>query len=217
MKGRGFAAGFCAPLTALGFAAAHVFAVASAGAQIVPHVIIVPGPGISFAPLTGPDGATYLGHTEGDFAVTPTAGAWFQGLSYGNPIPSIYDGPINSPGTAVLQVTDSVGLFTLNSLHYSSNNGNSFYDIQGYLGATLAYHETGTLSGSFDPFSFNTLTTAHPNDPIDGLFIALIPGFGVSSINLDNIGVTTVPEPGSLLLLAAGLAALVRCRPSKRA
>jgi hypothetical protein len=40
----------------------------------------------------------------------------------------------------------------------------------------------------------------------------VIPGIGVSSINLDNIAVATVPEPGSLVLLTAGLALLFRKR-----
>lgn len=195
---------------AVAMATAYVFVTPFASAQVAPLVVVPPPPpGITFSSLTGPSGAAYTGHTENEFTVTPTAGFWFQALGYGNPVPSIYDG---SSSTAVIQVTDSLGLFTLSKFQYSSNNGNSAYDIQGYLGATLQYHETGTLLGSFDPFSFRTNAVTHATDPIDGLFIAVIPGFGVSSINLDNISVATVPEPSSLLVFAAGLAVLAHRR-----
>jgi len=171
---------------------------------------VVPAPGISFSSLTGPDESPYTGHTEGSFAVTPTAGNWFKGLTYGDPSPSIFDGPVNSPGVAVIQITDGAGPFTLSSLRYSSNNGDSGYDIQAFFGATLVYTESGTLSSSVTPFTFKTLTTTHPAIPVDGLFITVVPGPNTTSINLDNIGVSTVPEPGALLLMAGGLAVLFR-------
>jgi hypothetical protein len=200
-------------ICAVAAVAAYVFGPPRVGAQIAPLIVVPPPPpGITFSSLTGPSGAAYAGHTENEFAVTPTAGFWFQSIGYGNAAHSIYDGssPTNALVTGVIQVTDSLGLFTLSKFEYSSNNGNSSYDIQGYLGDTLQYHETGTLMGSFEPFSFRTNTVAHATDPIDGLFIAVIPGFGVSSINLDNISVASVPEPGSWLLLTVGLALLVR-------
>jgi hypothetical protein len=130
-------------------------------------------------------------------------------LVYGNPSPSIYDGPTNSPGTGVLLISDRVGPFTFASLDYSSNNGDSTYDIQGFLGASLQFEETGTLSASFPPsFGFQTLLGLHSTTPIDGLVIEVSPGTGVTSINIDNIRVATIPEPGSVVLLSAALAAL---------
>jgi hypothetical protein len=174
-----------------------------------------PGPGIGFGGLTGTNNAPYHGHTEGSFAVTTTAGSWFEAHAYGNPIPSIYDGPINSPGTGAILITDSAGPFTLSSFQFSSNNGDSTYDVQGYFGQALAFEETGTLPGSFPTgFGFQTNQDTHASVPIDGLVIEVIPGPGVTSINLDNIMVTTIPEPVGIGLLTAGLACLCLRRTS---
>lgn len=174
-----------------------------------------PGTGITFSTLTGTNGAPYSGDTEGDFTVTPTDGNWFQSRAYGNAPPSIYDGPINSPRVGSLLITDSAGLFTLTSFDFSSNNGNSTYDVQGYHGASLAYEETGNLPGSFPPgFGFQTIYDTHASVPIDGLIIVISPGTGVTSVNLDNIMVSTIPEPAGLGLLGVGLALLFRCRKS---
>jgi hypothetical protein len=76
---------------------------------------------ITFSPLPGPTDAPYGGHTEVGFTATPISGSWFQALLYGNPVPSIYDGPTGSPDTAALQVTDSPLPFTFSSVDYSSN------------------------------------------------------------------------------------------------
>ena len=172
------------------------------------QVAIVQPQGIDFSNLTGKAGDPYLGSSQGGFAVTPTAGNWFQSPSYGNPPPSIYDGPVDQPGNAVLQITDGAGPFTFSSLSFSSNNGDSSYDIRAFLGANLEYEETGTLPGTFGPFSFSTLTIAHSTVAVDGLFIAVSPGAGVTSINLDNILVATIPEPGGVLTLALGFLSL---------
>lgn len=200
------------PMT-VALALASFFPVSPARGQAAP--LSAPPPGITFSPLTGANGAPYSGHTEGDFSVTATSGQWFEAHAYGNPVPSIFDGPTNAPGVAVLQITDNVDLFTLSSLQYSSNNGDSGYDIQGYLGAALVYDEAGALQGSFAPFSFKTLVTMNPSLTVDALLIRLVPGPGVTSINLDNINVATiapVPEPNGLLLLGIVLARLLRGR-----
>jgi hypothetical protein len=187
------------------------------GQNTGPFVVLPPG--ISFSSLPGPNGAPYSGHSEGDFTVTPTATNWFQSLTYGNPAPSILDGPIGSPGIGVVLVTDNVDLFVFGALDYSSNNGNSSYDIQGYLGPTLMYHQTGALAASFTPFSFNTLLSTDPEVRIDALLIEFFPGPGVTSINLDNIRVTTIPEPSAFLVLSAGVVVglLARARTAQKA
>jgi hypothetical protein len=172
--------------------------------------------GVSFSNLTGTNGAPYLGSSEGGFAITPTVGNWYQGMIYGGPAPSIFDGPVNAPGVAVLQITAGVIPFTLSSLDFSSNNGDSTYDIQGFLGPTLQFHETGTMLGVFGPFHFTTLLSENPAVPIDGLLIQVIPGAGVTSLNLDNINVVFVPEPGSCVLLALGAAGWLSRRGVRR-
>jgi PEP-CTERM motif len=171
---------------------------------------------ITFNGLPGPTDSPFTTYTEGTFTVTAVGGSWFQGLLYGNPEPSIYDGPIGQPGNATVQVTDSAGPFTFGSLDYSSNNGESRYEIMGLLGATMEFDQTGTLAGSFPPFGFTTLASAFPNTQIDSLLIEVFPGDGVTSINLDNIVVDTVagttPEPGTWILLGTGLSCLLARR-----
>jgi hypothetical protein len=176
--------------------------------------VVSPG-GISFSSLAGPNGALYTGHSEGDFTVSPSAGDWFQALVYGNPIASIF-APTNGSGNATLLITDNVDLFNFGSLDFSSNNGESTYDIQGFLDGSLTYHDTGTLVASFNPFSFNTLPGTDPSLQLDSLLIQLNFGPGVTSINLDNISVVTVPEPASCMFLGAGAVALSLRRRCKR-
>jgi hypothetical protein len=169
------------------------------------------GPGITFSSLTGANGSAYNGDSEGDFTVTPTAGSWYVSQAYGAGPPSIYVGPVGSPAFGALVISDSAGPFTLSSFEYSCNNGQGTFDVEGYLGSTLEYDETGTLSQSSPPgFGFATNTDSHASTPIDGLIISFSPGAGTTSINLDDIGVQTIPEPAALALVSAGLA-LVYC------
>jgi hypothetical protein len=161
---------------------------------------------ITFSPLAGPTDAPYAGHSEAGFTVTPTAGSVFQALIYGNPIPSIYDGPVGQPSAAAIQVTQGGAQFTFNSVDYSSNNGDARYSIQGFNGASMAYNDTGVLAGTFAPFTFSTLAGAHTAVAIDRLVITISPGAGVTSVNLDNINVGSgVPEPLTFAMLGAGL------------
>ena len=175
---------------------------------------------LSFSDLSGTNLQPYLGSmevtAEGTFTVTPASGSWYQATYYGDPQPSILDGPVNQPGDGEIELTDSEGLFTLSGFAFSSNNGDSAYVIQGYLGGTLQYQESGDLPGTFGPFSLSTLDTANPTVAVDGLFIGILPGDGVTSVNLDNIVVATVPEPSDVLLWGLGLAGFICFRMAGR-
>jgi hypothetical protein len=174
---------------------------------------------VTFSGLPGPTDAPFTSYTEGSFTVTAVGGSWFQGLLYGNPVPSIYDGPIGSPGDAIVQITDSAGPFTFSSLDYSSNNGPSTYDIMGLLGSTVEFDQGGNLIPSLPPsFGFTTLAGEFPSMTIDTLLIKVAPGDGVTSINLDNIVASTVPEPSSVTLVSLGtvLAVLAAVRRRSR-
>jgi hypothetical protein len=163
---------------------------------------------ITFSGLPGPTDSPFTSYTEGKFTVTSASGSWFQGLVYGNPAPSIYDGPVFSPGVAAINVTDT-GDFTFNSVDYSSNNGASRYLIEGFLGVSMVFSQGGSLVPSLPPsFGFTTLNSGS-SVLIDRLFIQVTPGGGVTSLNLDNVNVTSaVPEPFSIALLGTAVACL---------
>jgi hypothetical protein len=174
---------------------------------------------ISFSGVPA-DGSAFTTYTEGSFTVVSTTGSWFTS-SFGNPSPSIFDGPIGGPGLATIKVT-GVANFTWASVDYASNNGPSSYNIQGFLGGVSQFDEIGTLVADGPPFGFTTLTGTDSSKVIDTLFITVNPNIaGVpppTSINLDNIVVTTprsaptVPEPESFVLIGTGLVGLVRFR-----
>ena len=109
--------------------------ISSGNAQAI-SPLVAQTQGITFLGLNGPDLSPFSSsYVEGNFAVTPTSGTWLESTRngnpapYGNPAPCILAGPVNSPQPAVIQITDSVGNFTLSGLDFSSNNGNSLFDL----------------------------------------------------------------------------------------
>jgi hypothetical protein len=185
--------------------------------------------GMAFSNLPGPNLASYLGSTEGTFTLTPTAGPWFQSTFYGSPAPSISDGnPLPGgiiPGFGVVSLTAAGSSpFNFNSLDYSSNNGDTAYDIEGHLGGSLVFKETGTMHGTNTPAAFTTFFSSHSSAQVDALLIELTPLLTgdpsnpvfPTSINLDNINVLLVPEPGAAWLLGIGLMLAFCKRPLNR-
>jgi hypothetical protein len=172
---------------------------------------------ITFSNLPGPTDAAYSGSTEGIFTITPTGGSWLQGLIYGNPLPSIYAGPIGGPTNSTIQITDLGSTFRFSSLDYSSNNGAGTFEIQGFLGASMLFDQIGSLNASLPPsFGFTTLLGSNSGILVDRLTIEVLPGAGTTSINLDNIVVSAVPEGGATLpLLAIGLAGVFFWRKAR--
>ena len=210
---------------ALGLLVLHC-ALAVQGQTVHPNFIGFSG--MSFSNLPGPNLASYLGSTEGTFTLTPTAGPWFQSTFYGSPAPSISDGnPLPGgimPGFGVVSLTAAGSSpFNFNSLDYSSNNGDTAYDIEGHLGGSLVFNETGTMRGTNTPAAFTTFFSSHSSAQVDALLIQLTPlvtgdplNPGPTSINLDNINALIVPEPGAGWLLCAALAAAFAVRRSTR-
>jgi len=176
------------------------------------------GATLTFSPQTGLNGANFVSDTELGFTVVPTtANNWFQGQMYGNPTPSIFDGPIGSPSVATIEVTRGGSQFSFDSIDYSSNNGPSDYTITGILDDDTVFTETGTFPGVNPPFSFSTYFAGVDDSmtPIDTLDVTVTPLAGNTSVNFDNIGLGTlvgVPEPASASILVGMVALGLRRR-----
>lgn len=167
---------------------------------------------IGFDSLNGANETPYAGSTEAGFTVTPTAGQFFQAQFFGNPVPSIFGGPNNSPVPGTIRVASSSNaLFFFNSVDLSSNGSigsSSQYSFTGSLGGAPQYGLFGTLPSLN---SFTTIAGFFSSTAIDELFISLTPDSGTISFNIDNINVDAAPIPTPALLpglLGMGIAAM---------
>ena len=161
---------------------------------------------LGFNNLTGTTGDPFTSETEQGFTVTGS-GSMFQNLDFGNPAPSVFLGPLGSPTSGSLTVTNnSAQTFTFQSLDFASTNGPTAFTIQGFDNGTLEFTQSGTFPGSPNPPPFTTLAGMHTGVDLTSLVISLsVPaGVATTSANIDNIVVDTsaVPEPGYLGLLA---------------
>ncbi|WP_373527044.1 PEP-CTERM sorting domain-containing protein [Nostoc sp.] len=173
---------------------------------------------ISFSSLSGNNFDSFTGTTEGNFTVTPTEGDWFEGQVFGNPTPSIFTIPISQLTTSSINVTENTNkLFTFASVDLTSNaaRGGEF-SIQGFLNSQLVLSTTGTIDLNN---SFTTILSTDSQQILDSLQIILTPALEVSSLNVDNINVTTaVPEPSnSGLLFGLGILSTLALRRKKLA
>jgi hypothetical protein len=165
---------------------------------------------ITFDNLPGNNGDSFTGpYSENGFSVNATAGNWFVAKAFGNPIPDLFAGPIDSPSLSDLTITkDGGGTFSFSQSDLVSQNGDSHYTYLGFLGATPEFSNGGTIpaSGSFATFANPSSATL-----IDRLVISIDPVGSPSSMNVDNIVLTTptaVPEPATLTLLGLGALSL---------
>ena len=173
---------------------------------------------ITFAPQSAETNSPFVSDAESGFTVVPTTeDAWFVGQLFGNPVPSIYDGPIDDPTTAGIQVTEAGADFTFASLDEASNGDVSDFVIVGLAGGSPKFTELGQFAASSGSFTTYSSTVGDSIIPIDTLDVTIIPFGGANSVNLDNIVLgTTVPEPTSVSI-GLGLAALGLQRRRHRA
>ncbi len=170
---------------------------------------------ITFDSLPGPNGATFTGTTEEGFLVTAGPN-WRQGFLVGDARPSIFS--FNGEGAFIGIEAVSGGLFTFDSIGFStgSNTDGSYdYAITGFLGGASIFSQSGTFAGAFG-FWDNVISASSAAFDSVGIQIS---NFNISSVNIDNIGVTvtSVPEPAALALFGIGLAALGLTRRRKTA
>lgn len=202
--------------------AVHAARRLAAAATVAALVAGSAGAQITFAPLAGANGSPYTGHTENGFDVAPTAGDWHQAQVFGNPVPSVFGGPIGSPIAGTLRVTRTGGgQFTFGAVDLVAQNGFSDYLITGLLSGGNVFSQNGTVGPAA---VFVTILSSSPAALIDELTISLTPDANASSFNVDNVDVAaagTVPEPASVGLLAVGLVVVAvgarRRRPARSA
>lgn len=166
---------------------------------------------IGFTSLAGSNRDSYTGHAEAGFTVTPDFGSFYEAHFFGDPIPSIFLGPVGSPTTGTVGVVNNVtGLFTFDSVDLSSNTSDTgTFTFAGWLGGINVLNGGGGFASGIAS-TFVTMSSPDSLQVLDLLEISLIPGADVTSMNLDNIVVhsyrETVPEAGhSAVLLGLGL------------
>ena len=79
---------------------------------------------IGFDNLVAANGTSYTGSTENGFDVATIDGNWFEAQAFGNPVPSIFAGPIDAVSAInTVRVTRTgSGDFTFTSVDLACNN-----------------------------------------------------------------------------------------------
>ena len=156
--------------------------------------ILTPGPFTTYA--------------ESGFTVSAVSGSWEASTSFGNPAPFIsFTRAASEPTiTAQIDVTASGAPFRFLSIDLYSSLTTIPYLVSGLRDSNPVFTLVGTVPNTFGGFA---TVSSGSTQIIDTLRITLSnPATQCCSnpVGLDNIVASPVPEPGSLILLGAGLA-----------
>jgi hypothetical protein len=163
---------------------------------------------ITFINLSGLNGDPFTTYSENGFTVTKIAGSGCVGKNFGNPVPSVFGGPVCDGGTSGTFSVTGGGTFSFNDIDLAANNGNLSYEFLGKLGGGTVFDIKSTLGT--DTRVFHTIASSNLS-AIDSLTLNFITAG--TSWNFDNINVSSnVPEPPSWTLIGLGLAGLAAAR-----